>query len=84
MDRYGYDHWDGGHPWLWMLLMMVALVAALTLAAYVLIRSTRQQPHATGVTAPPDEAARILDERFARGEIDAEEYATRRDLLRSR
>jgi putative membrane protein len=81
MDRYGYDHWDNGHPWLWMLLMMLVLVAALTVAAYVLIRSTRQQPQ---VPTPPDQAARILDERFARGEIDAEEYATRRDLLRAR
>jgi putative membrane protein len=82
MDHYGYDRWDGGHPWVWMLLMMLALVAALTIAAYVLIRSARQQPQPP--PPPPDEAARILDERFARGEIDAEEYATRRDLLRAR
>ncbi|MGN6244842.1 MAG: SHOCT domain-containing protein [Motilibacteraceae bacterium] len=34
---------------------------------------------------PPErDAERLLDERFARGEIDAEEYRTRRDLLRSR
>ncbi len=29
-------------------------------------------------------ALRILGERFARGEIDADEYAERRDLLRPR
>jgi uncharacterized membrane protein len=31
-----------------------------------------------------DEALRLLDERFARGEIDAEEFIKRGDLLRSR
>ncbi|HVB51408.1 MAG TPA: SHOCT domain-containing protein [Acidimicrobiales bacterium] len=29
------------------------------------------------------EALRILDERFARGEIDAEEFTKRRELLKS-
>jgi putative membrane protein len=32
---------------------------------------------------PADRALRILDERFARGEIDADEYDLRRGVLRS-
>ena len=32
-------------------------------------------------TAGPDAALRVLEERFARGEIDAEEFTQRRDLL---
>ncbi len=41
-------------------------------------------PPAPGPAAPPPvpDAHRILDERFARGEIDDEEYRRRRDLLR--
>jgi putative membrane protein len=37
-------------------------------------RGPRRTDHA-------DDAQRILDERFARGEIDAEEYRSRRSLL---
>ncbi len=32
--------------------------------------------------APPPDSHRVLDERFARGEIDEEEYRRRRDILR--
>jgi uncharacterized membrane protein len=31
--------------------------------------------------SPTSDALRILDERFARGEIDADDYKQRRDLL---
>lgn len=39
-------------------------------------------PPADHWTAPGPDARRILDERFARGEIDEEEYRRRRDVLR--
>jgi len=38
----------------------------------------------TGRGAPTAEAERILHERFARGEIDDEEYRRRHELLRER
>jgi len=43
-------------------------------------------PQHQSPTAPPPtaDAERLLAERFARGEIDVEEYTVRRDLLRSR
>jgi putative membrane protein len=40
--------------------------------------------HTTVGPTPTAEAERLLAERFARGEIDADEYTVRRDLLRSR
>jgi len=36
------------------------------------------------VSAPNAHARDVLDERFARGEIDADEYTRRRDLLAPR
>ena len=41
-----------------------------------LVRSIAVPP-----SAPLDQALRILDERFARGEIDVDEYNHRRELL---
>ena len=78
MDWYDHGGWGWG-GWVLMAMLMIVFWTAAVAAVYVLIRSTRQ--HDT----PPssDQAVRILDERLARGEIDAEEYAIRRDLLRS-
>jgi putative membrane protein len=39
-------------------------------------------PGASAASRQSSDALRILDERFARGDIDAEEYTKRRDLLR--
>lgn len=41
------------------------------------------RPDDTIRSAGPGDAERLLDERFARGEIDADEYTHCRDLLRS-
>jgi putative membrane protein len=41
----------------------------------------RGQPTAAGGAADGSAARRILDERFARGEIEEEDYSRRRKLL---
>jgi putative membrane protein len=73
--------------------LTMAVLTVLVVAAVVLVvRSTtgRQQtaaslPPGTPRGTPRDsEAQRVLDERFARGDIDEGEYVTRRDLLRGR
>ncbi|SCG64401.1 SHOCT domain-containing protein [Micromonospora coxensis] len=64
-----------GAMWVWTLLAL-AVLAGLGYLAY---RLTREQPR-----TPVDSTARtILDERYARGEIDDEEYHRRRDVLRT-
>jgi putative membrane protein len=74
-----------------LLVLFVIVIAALALLITLFIRRSRfahrfaGAPGAAGATywrpAPASDALRILDERFARGEIDADDYKQRRDLL---
>ncbi len=52
------------------------------MALFRTIGADRHPPYDTDATSRPS-ADKILDERFARGEIDAEEYRIRRDQLRT-
>ncbi|HEY3035140.1 MAG TPA: SHOCT domain-containing protein [Streptosporangiaceae bacterium] len=66
--------------WVWPVLVVVGLLVI----GYVVVRLAqgRQGASPTGSDPAPGSAARrILEERYARGEIDAEEYQRRRDLL---
>ncbi len=61
---------------------MIAFLAFLIWAAYALITGTSRRP-GRDPGPQPGSAARILDERLARGEIDAGEYRRLRDLIGS-
>lgn len=72
--------WAMGWMWVWPAL----IVAGLVIIGYVAVRLVpgRQPPSPTGAGPRSGSAARrILDERYARGEIDEEDYRRRRDLL---
>ncbi len=89
--HYGYGMGWGG--WLLMvifLLLFAALVVAVVLA---LLRSTGGLRGSTGTGASgaavpgaapmgSSTAQQVLDERYARGEIEEEEYLRRRSVLR--
>jgi len=62
-----------GFGGLWMLLIVAGVVVLIVWAA-------RQGSGQQGTPSRP-RALDILDERFARGEIDEEEYRKRRTLL---
>lgn len=72
-------YWGGGDwnwvSWLAMTLSMVALWGFLTWVVVTLVR----RPADRGASARD-----ILDERFARGEIDDDEYRRRKDALSKR
>lgn len=69
----------GGAGWLIMTLSMLAFWA-LVLGAVVLL--SRDSGHGrTSAPADPPDPWRILDERFAQGEIGPEEYRERRAVL---
>ena len=81
-----------------VIFAMVAFLAVVAVVVVVLLRHGRttavsgsglaptsgaNTPSANPSSANPSGAEKILDERFARGEIDAEEYQARRTLLSS-
>jgi putative membrane protein len=77
--RYG-DGGIGWGGWFVMVAMMVVFWGAVAWVIVTLIRQNgaRSEPPGAGASEP----VRILDERFARGEIDEDEYQRRRELLR--
>jgi putative membrane protein len=71
-SQFVLDAGAGWHWWLapfWILLWVALLVAVVRFAPWR--RRVERRPS----------ASEILAERFARGEIDAAEYAARRDVL---
>jgi len=71
--------WTG---WLYMAVTAVAFWALVVVAVVILFRGVRSGTARQQQVEDPD-AAHILDQRFARGEIDADEYHARQDVLRS-
>ncbi len=77
--RWHDGGWGAG-GWIAMMFVMVVFWAAVVAAIVFAVRSSQHAPAAPGAPTGND-ALRILDERFARGEIDADEYQQRRALL---
>jgi putative membrane protein len=73
-----WNDWSGG-TWVWMTLMMVVFWGLAIAAGVYIVRalSSQRQTPDQGATTPQE----ILAERFARGEIDADEYERRRTTL---
>jgi putative membrane protein len=73
---WGYTH---GFGWIFFILFWIAII----LAIVALVRWLSASPGHT-LSPPPREksALDILDERFARGEIDQQEYEHKREVLK--
>ncbi|WP_406193984.1 SHOCT domain-containing protein [Kitasatospora sp. NBC_01560] len=94
---YGHGHQVGGWGLGLMVILGLLVLAVLVLAVVALVRHLARTPRpvppgawgAGGTAAvPPGRAAsptpeQLLAERFARGEIDAEEYRHRLETLRA-
>lgn len=83
MYRVHDNGWAPGQ-WIVMAAMMFVFWAAVIGVIVALIRRPVAHGQASGPlpSAPHDNAERILAERFARGEIEQDEYVRRRDTLR--
>ncbi|GAA4400292.1 SHOCT domain-containing protein [Ornithinibacter aureus] len=74
--------WGNGMGWGGWLLMTLTTVAFWAVVVFGIVALFR----GSGGSGPRDgirdrDARKILDERFARGEIDAEEYRSRQSIL---
>jgi putative membrane protein len=72
--------WGG---WLTMGVVLLIFWGLAVAGVVLLVRLVGHRHEATHEPVGPTAALRILEERFARGEIDADEYSRRRQLLSS-
>lgn len=73
---YGWQGWFFGP------IMMIVFIAVAVIVVVTLVRWLGGQGHGLPPYSPPTKTPLdILKERFARGEIDKEEYEERRRLL---
>jgi putative membrane protein len=68
---YGNMMDGGGGWWVWGTLLMVVAIAVVALVVWLIVRNPRADDR------PSSSARDILSERYARGEIDSEEYEER-------
>lgn len=83
---YGPHMWNGGWGWGGMFLGPLLMIVFLALAVAVVVLIVRWLAGSGHGPAPPAGPARrepidILKERFAKGEIDKEEFEERRRVL---
>ena len=76
-----YNGGTGWAGWLVMALMMVAFWGLVIFAVVAIFRGIGRTDERVERTTGR-EPMEILDERFARGELDLEEYHARQDVLR--
>lgn len=74
-----YDDGLGPLGWVLMIMAMTGFWALVVLAVAAVFRGTR--PSGARPSVSQRHPREILDERFARGEIDAEEYHARLAVL---
>ena len=80
MDGYG-GHGMGTWGWIGMFLMLVFWFGLIALIVAAVMGWGRRQPPTPPVTVRADRALAILRERFARGELSAEEFEQARRVL---
>lgn len=76
---FGYDNGVGWGGWVLMALVMVAFWTLVVYAVVALFRGDATSSRSE--TGRPTDPRRILDERFARGEIQLDEYQARKEAL---
>ncbi len=79
---YGSHMWGGGGWMFFGPLMMIVFVAAIVVGVVLMVRWLGGTGHGAALHPPPGGTPLdILKERFARGEIDKEDFEDRRRAL---
>ena len=76
MGPWMHGNWDG---WGWMFGWHMSWWVPLIVLVFALVVALARKPRDTTTRTDPEQ---ILAERYARGEIDTEEYERRRQALR--
>jgi len=83
---YGQGHmWGGGGHWIFgpiMMILFIAVIVAVVILVGRWLGGAGGAGAVGGAGARPKVALNILEERFARGEIDKDEFEARRQALR--
>ena len=79
---YGTHMWNGGGWMFFGPLMMIVFIAAIVVVVVLMVRWLGGTGHGAAPHSPPGRTPLdILKERFARGEIDKDEFEERRHAL---
>ncbi len=80
----GHGHmWGGGWAhWIFGPVMMILFIALIVAVVVLIVRWLGGMGGGATQAAKPKAALDILEQRFARGEIDKEEFEQRRQTLR--
>lgn len=75
--------WDGGwHAWLFGPMMMILFIGLVVVAVIIVVRWLGDEGRGSATKRSADKTPiEILEERFARGEIDKDEFEERRRAL---
>ena len=77
--------WDGSGMGVWNsvfgALIVVGVIILIVVAARWASRSSASRPAEPSSNSLPDDAGRILDERYAKGDLTTEEYRERKTAL---
>lgn len=81
-QHYG-GHWGGAHHMLgWILCIIVLVLAVIGLVAIIRMLTKAKNPPV--LPQPKSEAIRVLEKKFAEGEIDESTYSQRLSVLTSK
>jgi putative membrane protein len=84
-QSWGMDTGMGWGGWLMMSLIVIVCLAGLAVLIYLLARGPRSDISAQPSPPPTQTLAETtLDQRFARGDIDQDEYLSRKTVLEMR
>lgn len=76
IGSYGFGHYGFGGP-----IMMIGIILILFVAAYFIYKTVQSKNYNVAVERATPKAIEILNERFANGEINEEEYQSRKKQI---